>query len=285
MTNRRMTTTRPPGRVSAAGFTLVEMLVTIGVVGVFGAALVGLFMGQNAFYLENDESAFAGETRRGAAEILSMELREASTGDLYTAKSDSIHTRYDYRRAVVCDSDAALGTVTLFVYHRTGVNLSSGTTGTAVSGPFQGTFDREDGWTPTLSQTGSVPKNTCVSNGAPDVADGTRYRLEDWLTHPTGVIPRPGSIVRVYGDLAYAFRPSQFADGLALWRNGQELAAPLRDDAAFSYVMEGGGMQSNVGTGNFDQIRRVRVEAVATGEGSNRFDVYRDLEFEMPFRN
>lgn len=266
---------------SSAGFTMVEVLVAIVLTALLGAGVVSLLLGQNRFYGANEQSLYADESRRGAGELVASELRMLSTSDLYKTQADEIEGRFDLRRMVVCDVQPLTGTVTLFVYDDPGIDLPSGETGTAYSSPYAADFVYADGWVATGSLGGEA---VCVANGAPGGLDASRYRVEDWSGHPVG-LPGRGSVVRVYGDLSYSFQPSSSGDGLALWRNGQELIAPFADGAGFSYVMDNGNQEVSVPNSNQKDISRVRLEATAVGRGTNRHDVAQDLEFDIPFRN
>lgn len=269
----------PPG---SAGFTLVELLVSIIVTGILGAGVFGLLLKQNDFYREAGDTLDADVNRRGVGDVVASELRMVATSDLYKTKGDSIRARYDLRRAVVCDT---LVGVSLFVYDEPDIRVPGGPTGTATSSPFQAEFEYEDGWTSNLIETGATPETVCGAFGAPTGLPVERYRLEGWTGHPTGK-PAPGSVVRVYGDLVYTFKASSEAPGeLALWRNDVELARPFAGGAGFSYIMANGNNENSVPNSNHKDIVRVRVQGSAIGDGANRYDVARDLEIEVPFLN
>ena len=93
-------------------------------------------------------------------------------------------------------------------------------------------------------------------------------------------------MVRFYSRLAYHFSPSTFFETrTALWRGAQELVGPFENGAAFSYVMDDGSVENSVSSSDFDEVVAIRVTATAVGDGANRYDVERDLQFDIPFRN
>jgi hypothetical protein len=94
-----------------------------------------------------------------------------------------------------------------------------------------------------------------------------------------------GAVVRVYGTLTYSFASSSFSSGTALWRNDQELVAPFDAGAQFEYVEQDGSVHGTVTGSSLKDVRSIRVSASAVGSGSNRFDVSRDLSFDIPLRN
>lgn len=271
-------------RRCSAGYTLAELLVTLVVTGMIGAGVVGLLMGQTEFYGASEDRSFADLSRRGVSELVSTELRMLATSDLYKTKGDSIRARFDLRQAVVCDVDNTLDYVTLVVHHEPNISLPSGRTGTAVSSPFAADFVYADGWTSSLVSEGGTAVTVCDANGAPSTLPSERYRVEDWSGHPSG-LPPVGSVVRVYGDLVYTFEPSQQGAGLALWRNDQELVAPFSEGAEFNYIMNNGSKEVSVPNASQQDIRHIRVSAEAIGDGTNRYDVARDFEIDISFRN
>lgn len=269
-----------------AGFSLVEALIALVIGGVLATALVSLLLGQSRFYERTDAQIYAEQSLRGSMDLVSSELRMGSGWDLLAAEPDSVALRYDLIRAVVCDTTGTDAVAAFALDRITDANLAGGFRGTAVSGPYEETFDYADGWTPTESSTGSGPKTACVAVGAPSgLADDDYAILTGW-TSQFGVRPNPGSVVRVYGRLTYRFAPSTFfATRTALWRGSQELIGPLENEASFSYVMEDGSLESSVSGSDLEEVVAVRVTATALGDGPNRYDVARPMEFDVPFRN
>jgi len=278
-----------PPRSGLRGFTLVEMLIALVVAGVLAGGVMTLLIRQNGFYGQNDDTIYAEQTVRGTAELVASELRMASPSDIRYAGSDSVAVRFDVSRAVVCGDDGS-GTVYAYVYDvPSAVNLPGTDRGTAVSGPTQTTFaydDDFDGSGSVAGSTAAASYTACVTanGGTVQSADLTRYRSIDWSG--TGLaVPAEGSILRVYGTLDYSFGTSSFTNGTALWRNGQELVAPFDAGAEFQYVMQSGSVNNSVSSGSYQNVRRIRISAAAVGAGSNRYDVSRDLSFDIPLRN
>lgn len=275
-----------PRRGGQGGFTLVEALIALVISGVLATALISMLLGQSRFYERTDAQIYAEQSLRASIDLVAAELRMGSAGDLLAAEPDSVSLRFDLVRGVVCDTTGS-DEVALFALDRvTDANLAGGFRGTAVSGPYEVPFSYADGWIPTESSTGSGPRATCVALGAPaGLADDDYAVMTGWSSQ-FGDPPDPGSIVRVYGRLTYRFAPSTFfTSRTALWRGGQELIGPLENDAAFSYVMDDGSIETSVSGSDLSDVVAVRVTATTLGDGPNRYDVARPMEFDVPFRN
>lgn len=63
--------------VSSKGFTLVELLVALAIVGVASAAIIGLFISQNRSYVVQDETVTVQQNVRAGIDFLTRELRMA----------------------------------------------------------------------------------------------------------------------------------------------------------------------------------------------------------------
>lgn len=276
------------------GFTLVEMLIALVITGIMAGAVISLLMGQNQFYGSTDDAVFAEQNLRATSDLLSSELRsiyaaEGPDSDVVTAQSDELTFRVDRKRGVVCGENS--GDVYVFLFSEASApNVKSSGQGHAIREAFASSTWSYDSWDPmstTMDRatgTGSTIVSTCEGNGGP-TATSQNYdqfvAFRDWAV----TLPENGSILRIYGEVSYTFGPSDFGSGTAIFRNGQELAAPFESDAGFSYVMTGGGVQSSVGSSAWDDIDRVRISATAVGEGPNRYDVTRDLQFDIPLKN
>ena len=269
------------------GFTLVEALVALTISGILASGLISLLIGQSRFYDRTDDQMNAEQVAQATFDMLSAELRMASTGDLIAATADSVTFRFDVSRSVVCDSTAS-DEATLYVYDRTtNAGLSGSFVGIAVSGPYEEDFEYEDSWNPTPTATGSSPKADCVAAGTPATGAAADYmRITGWASRFTGGVPERGAMIRGYGSLTYRFASSTFfTTRTALWRGTQELVGPFDDAAAFAYTMTDGSVQSSVTGAALDSVAAVRVTATATGEGNNPYGVSRAVSFDVPFRN
>ncbi|MFW6193738.1 MAG: PilW family protein [Gemmatimonadota bacterium] len=275
-----------------SGFTLVEMLIALVITGIMAAGVISLLMGQNRFYGSTDDAVNAEQNLRATSDLLASELRgihagSGSASDLVTAQSDELTFRLDTHRGVVCETTADDVYVYLFS-EPSAPNVKSSGRGHAVREAFAGSAWTYDGWDPTSGTMSRATgpshgiAETCEDGSGPEATSSNYSRFvvfEDW----SAAEPEVGSILRIYGEVTYEFGDSGFGSGTAILRNDQELAAPFEDDAGFRYVMDGGDVESS--TTNFESVERIRIGATAVGEGANRYDVTRDMEFDIPLKN
>lgn len=279
-----------------AGFTLVEMLIALVITGIMAAGVISLLMGQNRFYGSTDDVVYAEQNLRATSDLLGSELRgmfvrSSASSDLVTAQDDQLTFRLDTHRGVVCHVDG--DDVYAFLFSEPAAPNVDG--GAARGYAFREAYSSsawtyDESWDPRGSLDRSTGQNTtitetCETNGGPadDAANYDQFVLfRNW---GGASVPDDGSILRLFGRVTYSFGSSGFGSGTAVFRNGQELAAPFESDAAFSYVMDGGGVQSSVSSGSIGDVERIRISATAVGEGANRYDVTRDLEFDIPLKN
>lgn len=264
-----------------AGFTLVELLVTLVITGILGTAVVRLLMDQNEFYGTIDQRVLTGRSTRVTSAILHRELRSAAPQDLLSAGADGFTLYQDSLRATVCT--AGSGEVAAFVHHlASSPRLQSGTEGTFFRNVQAGTYDYL-GSAPTELYTGTDgpnPKQSCTDNGAPSTAEADRYVQWDW---PVATLPDPGTVVHVIGEVSYSLQASDFGAGDALWRNGTELIGPFVAGASFSYRMEDGSVTSSPGT--LADVRAVIFNGRVRETERSREEHRRDLKLDVTLRN
>ncbi len=255
-----------------AGFSLIEVLLVLALLGTVSSAAIWLFIKNSRFYDRSDETIGARENLRATIDLLSAEVRQASPADFLAAASDSLTIRFDVSRAIVCDSTAP-DQVALVVFDTVrAANVPSTFRGTAVSDPYDSSFTFLDGWRSPVIGKGSGPRAACEARGASTELPSSRFRAVSGWRSRYGKLPPAGSFVRVYGRLSYRLGTSSFEPGLGVWRNGQELASPFAEGSSFSYILEGGAEQSAVPVGDLGRIRAVHIRLEGTGRsGGARF--------------
>lgn len=268
------------------GFTLVEILVALVVTGILAGGVISLLLRQNEFYAQTDDVVFAEQSLRATADLVTSELRMASPGDIVEADADRLTFEYDLVRAVVCKVDGD------DVYYYVIDEADNANVGAQVGVAFRNPYS-SDGYlydrdyrrdrTVALDEDDAIA-TVCATDGGPTPTPANFFRFRRIPSWDASVgPPSDGAYLRFFGRLTYRFGPSGFSDGTALFRGSQELASPFRSDAAFRYVMSDGSVVS--GTTEFEDIQRVRISATALGDGSNRYDVERSLDYDVSLRN
>lgn len=94
--------------VRRLGFTLVELLLYLGISGIVIAAVLPVFVAQSKAYTDSGAVLDVRETLRGTSAALGYELRHVSAadGDLIATASDSLVFRSFEAFGVICASDA-----------------------------------------------------------------------------------------------------------------------------------------------------------------------------------
>lgn len=96
-------------RRRASGFTLVELLLYLGISGIVIAAVLPVFVAQSKAYTDSGTVLDVRETLRGTSAALGFELRHVSAedGDLIAIASDSVVFRSFEAFGVICATDAS----------------------------------------------------------------------------------------------------------------------------------------------------------------------------------
>lgn len=264
------------------GFTVVEAVIVLFMIGALGAATMSLLMSQDRFYSRVDDSVIAEQSLRAAAELASSEIRMSVPDDIFVAVPESVTFAFDVYQAVVCE---VLGgnQVAMFIYDTIPNPNVTGRVGMAYKNPYVTTYRVAKGWSGGTPSLGGTAQTVCTNNLAPAGLPSRRYQaVSGW----TSVFPGPpdrGAIVRKFRELSYRFGPSSLGAGHALFRGPQELAGPFDPASTFSYVMDDGTVQTSVAAVDLDRIRRVRINAIAIDDDP-RFDIQRDFNLDVPLR-
>lgn len=277
---------RATGRMAdpmTSGFSMLELLTAIAGAGVLAAALGSVLSSQVRFHGLREDVIQGEQTTRVLLDAMVAELRAVSATDLIVASPDSVRTRFDLMRGVVCEAHPD-GSVDVFFYDTTPApNVPPRFRGTAVSGPYTASYTYSDGGTPSMGGSAAA-ETVCRANGADAnrVAPRTAFRRTGGWGALTGTAPTKGTVVRIYGSLTYSV--ANAAGGTkAVRRNGQEFVTELDPAAGFEYELTDGTVVSQVAPQRLKDVREVRLNATAGGR--NDLGTGRSLSYSAWLRN
>lgn len=271
---------------SAAGFSLIEMLVALVIAGVAVAGLVQVLTEQDRFYGSLDDRSFTSRSVRGISDMLYRELRSASPSDVGSASASSVTVFQDILRGVVCTSQ---NPKPVYVYRwPLSPGVDPGTSGAAYRDVENRTTVYRTNWSPALDTTTAArtsARSACAGTGAPAGAPLEDFLEMSWSSSPGP--PPAGSVVRVFGRVTYELQASSFGEGRALWKHGVadsvELIGPFTSDSKFRYRLAGGTTTSNPGPSA--DIRAIIFDGRVREARGSRDTLRRELDLDVTLRN
>lgn len=216
-----------------SGMTLIELLITIIILGIIGGGLVRMLTSQAEFYEHQGAGRSARSISRAALNVLISEMRMVEvSGGVVAATPTQITLRVPYAVGVYCASPWGVSTVMLLPTD-SAMLAELGFTGYA----WRGGTGRY-----TYVEAGAVLTNpvpgTCVANNITPLANSVRVGLQPVL--PVSV--PSGAGVLLMKRITYSFAPSVAVPGrVALWRRvdatavREELAAPFDATSRFRF--------------------------------------------------
>lgn len=210
------------------GVTLVELLVTLLVLGFLGTALARLMISNSRFVSKQEALLEARQTARAAMNVMLPELRMVSDGGLVAADPDSVTVRVPYVFGIFCQTTFAILAPTDSVVYATAVPagiMYQNSSGSYVPDP-------------TVTITGTTAATAaCDADSIRAIPGGQRVELS-----ASGLAP-PGRLFYMYQTVTYKFAPSAALSGRrALWRHAvgtapEELLAPFDTAARFWFLV------------------------------------------------
>jgi prepilin-type N-terminal cleavage/methylation domain-containing protein len=233
-----------PASTRRAGFSLVELLIGMVVLGVIGTAIGRLMMSQSRYFNRQEATRDARAVSRGAANVLLSELRMLEPGGVVAASASAVTVRVPFAMGMTC-TGPGLATVVSFlptdsaafargVQNYGGYAWRNSTTGAYVYAPTAGTLP---------INLPMVAAPICAAASVTTIAgpSGPRYAiLAPAITAGAAMIGDP---LFLYQAVTYEFKASaQIPGRLALWRtplalpdSAEEIAAPFDQSAHFEF--------------------------------------------------
>jgi len=223
------------------GFTLVELLVGMLILGIIGAALTKLFLSQSRFYDQETQLRRARLLSRMAVNAALSDLRMVeATGGVVSATPTQVTVRVPYALGIVCANTLAQTTLALFPTDST-VYATAG---------FSGYVWRDSVGNMTYVEGGSSivvgSAAFCTTANVTVLPQGQVVSVQPPLPSSLPAGTAVGTPVFLIQRLTYEFKASVALPGRpALWRTvvatGQadELVAPFDSSAKFRFFVVG----------------------------------------------
>ncbi|HEX6049578.1 MAG TPA: prepilin-type N-terminal cleavage/methylation domain-containing protein [Gemmatimonadaceae bacterium] len=246
------------GRLTRAGFSLVEIIVALALGGLVAAAVTTVLRRQHRFFAG---AAILVEQRvalRDATGILPGELRALASDDILVSSDSSLEIRATIGTAIACDTVAGGNAIVLAPG-----DLTAGALAAYATAPQPGdvalVFDGggsdaagDDGWVAADITSAASDNDRCGASplvastdafGSPERASGFVLRFADGTRLPPTV--QPGAFVRIMRRVRYRFYRSSTNEwflGYAEWMGtGFGVVQPVSGPFA-PYRTRGGGV-------------------------------------------
>lgn len=219
------------------GFTLVELLIGMIILGIIGAALTRLFLSQSRFFDQQTQLRRARLVSRMAINAALSDLRMVEgTGGVVSATSAQVTLRVPYAMGIVCANTLNQTTVALFPVDSV-MYATAGFSGYAWRDSLANVNYVEAG-TSLLADDASV----CTAANVTVVPNGRVVAVKPPLPAGLPTVTAVGTPVFLIQRLTYEFKASATLPGrTALWRTvvataqTDELVAPFDSSAKFRF--------------------------------------------------
>jgi prepilin-type N-terminal cleavage/methylation domain-containing protein len=223
------------------GLTLAEMMITVVIVAMIGAALTRLYVAQARSYDLQTQLRLARFVSRTGINAAISDLRMVeATGGVVSATNTSVTVRVPYAMGIVCANTAALTTIALLPVDSVAY-ATAGFTGYAWRDSLGAYHYVETGTTLTAG-TASL----CTTAHVTVLSGGLVVAIAPALPSTLPAITAVGTPVFLTQRLTYSFAPSVTLPGrTALWRTvigtgeTDELVAPFAPTAEFKFFIVG----------------------------------------------
>ena len=247
-----------------SGLTIIELIVTVIVLGIVGGGIVRMLTSQARFYEHQGAGRNARSISRAAVNVLLSEIRMVEAGGgVLAAAPNTVTLRVPYALGVYCGSPGGVSTVALLPTD-SAMLAEPGFTGYAWRGRL-GNYNYVEAGAVLLPP---VP-GTCV------IANITPMAVRVGMMPALPVGADPGTVVMLTRRITYAFDNSASVPGrIALWRlvegtgAREEIAAPFDATARFRFYDRNANAPQDAVPGALTDIRGFELVLDGASESS-----------------
>ena len=240
------------------GFTLVELLVTLAVMGILGTALARITINQSRYVGEQEALMEARQTARQAMTLLATEMRRVSDRGVIQATADTVHLRVPYAFGMLCEVSGGARLASLLPYDsaswaNAGQSLLTWRSGGGY-GPGQG-----------VTVTTATDPAPCDTDSIRVIPGG---RLVNLSPPSASSGANAGDIMYIYERVKYFFGASTSMPGRrALFRQAggstEELLFPFASTARFAFLTGSRLTLSTTPPADIDDLRGLELRLIA----------------------
>ncbi len=241
------------------GFTLVEMLVAVVLLGIVGLSITRLLQSQMHFFQRSSGARDARAVSRNALNLMRNEMRMIEPSGITAASPTSITVNVPYAMGVYCSSSTATFMPVDSLTRVTATYSGYAYRDTALNAPY------------TYVTSSSAPTTgllaNCTGVGMTPVPGGAVRAMS-----PTMPMLPAGAPVLLYQTITYSFANSVLVPGrTALWRTlaggaAEEVAVPFGATSRFRFYVSGGVTAQDAAPGTLGTISGVELVLIGESE-------------------
>ena len=279
------------------GFTLIEIVVAVVILGVLGAALTRLMLAQSRLYQLQRAQRDARSIGRASMNLLFSDLRMVhdgadAPGGVLIASPETLKVRVPYALGLVCGTGTGATTISMLPTDSAVLAMAK-YNGWAwrsrATGKYTYVPDTQS-TPPTVSNSSSLCTSTAKIRS--DTINGRTWAPIDLKPANVAAGQQPGAPMFLYQEVMYWFGPSTTYPGkTALWRKvstrtADELMAPFDSTARFKFFARNVDTASVAAPAILDSLVGVSLVLTATSPSDmpGRTDKSK-METAVLFRN
>jgi prepilin-type N-terminal cleavage/methylation domain-containing protein len=240
------------------GFTLVEILVAVVLLGIVGIGISRLLMSQTRFFSRATGARDARSVTRNALNIVRDEMRMIEPRGITAASSTSITVNVPYAMGIYCSASTATFVPVDSLTRATAAFRGYAYRDTSLNSPY--TYVNS-----TTAPSAGTETNCTGTPGITPVSGGQTLSLS-----PAFPSLAAGAPVMLYQTVTYSLAASTLVPGrTALWRTvtggaAEEIAVPFQNTAIFRFYVNGGTTSQTAVPSPLNTI--TGIELVLVGE-------------------